>query len=91
MNVRFIGEMFRYTFLAKINMTNFTIHRGHGILTHGAAHDILSATPGVHGHLNFNLKMKEFQIKEKKVINIKTQLVPTYLSSKIIDLPYTII
>ena len=49
MNVRFIGEMFRYTFLAKINMANFTIHRGHGFLTQGAAHNILAATPGVHG------------------------------------------
>ena len=59
MNVRFIGEMFCYTCLAKIDMTNFTTHRGHGILTQGAAHDIMSATPGVHGHPNFNLKMKE--------------------------------
>ena len=49
MNVWFIGEMFHYTFLAKIDLTNFTIHRGHGILTQGAAHNILSATPGVHG------------------------------------------
>ena len=73
MNLRFIGEMFRYTFLAKINMTNFTIQRGHGILTQGAAHNILSASPGVHGHLNFNLKMKEVRIKEKHIItNVKS-------------------
>ena len=72
MNVRFIGDMFFYTFMAKMNMTNFTIHRGHGILTQGAAHNILSTTPGVHDHLNFNLKMKEVQIKEKDVIkNVK--------------------
>ena len=58
MNVGFIGDMFRYTFMAKMNMTNFTIHRGHGILTQGAAHDILFATPGVHDHVNFNLKMR---------------------------------
>ena len=63
MNVRFIGEMFRHTFLAKIDMTNFTIHRGHGILTQGAAHDILAATPGVHGQLNFNMKMKDVKIE----------------------------
>ena len=75
MKLRLIGEMFRYTFLAKINMTNFTIHRGHDILTQGAAHDILSATPGVHDHQNFNLKMKEVQIKEKKIItNAKSKL-----------------
>ena len=63
MNVRFFGEMFFYTFLTKMNMTNFTIHRGHGILTQGAAHDILSATPGVHGYLSFNLKIKEVEIE----------------------------
>ena len=49
--------------LAKINKTNFTIHRGHEILTQGAAHDILSATPGVHGYLSFNLKIKEVEIE----------------------------
>ena len=65
MNIRFIGEMFRYTFLTKINMTNFTIHRGHGILTQGAAHDILAATPGVHGHPSFNLKIKQVEIEIK--------------------------
>ena len=68
MNVGFIGDMFFYTFMAKMNMTNFTIHRGHGILTQGAAHDILTATLGVHDHQKFNLKMKEVQIKEKKII-----------------------
>ena len=64
MNLRFIGEMFRYTFLAKINMANFTIHGGHGILTQGATHDILTATPGVHDHQNFNLKLK-FKLKRR--------------------------
>ena len=75
MNVRFIGDMFRYTFMAKMNMTNFTIQRGLGILTQGAAHGILSATPGVHDHIRFNLKMKEVQIKEKEMItNVKSTL-----------------
>ena len=82
MNVGFIGDMFRYTFMAKMNMTNFTIHRGHGILTQGAAHDILSATPRVHGQLNFNLKMKEVQIKEKKIIKITKKLPPLYYNLK---------
>ena len=73
MNVGFIGDMFFYTFMAKMNMANFTIHRGHGILTQGAAHEILSTTPGVHGNLNFNLQMKEVQIKDKKIItNVKS-------------------
>ena len=96
MNVGFIGDMFRYTFMAKMNMTNFTIHRGHGILTQGAAHDILSATPGIHDHLNFNLKMKEIQIKEKKIIkNGKSSLKqggsPRPIRLQKNNLPYTII
>ena len=65
--------------LAKINKTNFTIHRGHEILTQGAAHDILSATPGVHGHLSFNLKIKEVKIEielssENICIKLKTNI-----------------
>ena len=74
MNVRFFGEMFFYTFMTKINMTNFTIHGGHGILTLGAAHDILSTMSGVHDdQLNFNLKMKEAHIKERDIItNVKS-------------------